>query len=145
EKESVKVLIQAIQRHPLKHLITHVDLRQVKMDQAIDATVSLEFIGEAPVVKTYGALLMHNLDSVEVRCLPTALVSSIVVDLSNLREIGDGITVGNLVVPEGIEMLTESDVSIVITKAQQTAEEEAATNAAGGAADNSTKKEEPAA
>ncbi len=122
--ESVKVIVQSIQRHPLKHQITHVDLRQVKMDEAITASIVLELVGEAPAVKTYGAMMVHNLDSVEVRCLPTALVSQIEVDLSGLEEIGQGITVGELNVPEGIEILTENDVSIVMTQAPRKAEED---------------------
>lgn len=124
DKKPVKVIVQAIQRHPLKHQITHVDLRQVKMDEAITATVALELVGEAPAVKTHGALMMHNLDSVEVRCLPTALVSQIEVDLSKLEDIGDGITIGNVTPPEGIEILTEPDVSVVIMQAPKMAEEE---------------------
>jgi len=124
DSKPVKVIIQSIQRHPLKHHITHVDLRQLKMDEAVTATVSLELVGEPPAIKTYGALMMHNLDSVEVRCLPTALVSQIEVDLSGLEEVGQGITVGDLTVPEGVEILTEDDVSIVIMQAPKKVEED---------------------
>jgi len=67
---------------------------------------------------------MHNLDSVEVRCLPTDLVAQIEVDLSKLEEIGDGITVGDITAPEGIEIVTENDVSIVMMQAPKQIEED---------------------
>jgi len=131
EEKPVNVIVQAMQRHPLKHQVTHVDLFQVKMDEAITASVALTLVGEAPAVKAHGGMMMHNLDAVEVRCLPTALVSEIEVDLSGLEDIGDGISVADLKVPEGMEILTEGDVSVVMVQAPRKAEEEEAVPAEG--------------
>src|SRR3989344_7382468 len=45
------VLIYDVQIHPLKGSIEAVDLYEVKMDEEIEATVPLEFVGESPAVK----------------------------------------------------------------------------------------------
>lgn len=131
--KSAKVLIQAVQYHPLKHEIIHVDLRQINMDEKIEAHVELELVGESPAVKAHGAVMIRNLDLVTVSCLPTDLVQSIEVDLSKLDEIGSSITVGDLTAPQGIEILTPAEEPIVIANAPRTAtaaeeEEEAAAN-----------------
>ncbi|MBU0624950.1 50S ribosomal protein L25 [Patescibacteria group bacterium] len=124
DEEQVKVIVQDIQRHPLKNQIIHADLFQVKMDEEITATIALEFIGESPAIKSLGGMLVNNLDSIEVRCLPTALVSHIEIDLSKLAELGDQITVGDIALPEGMEVLTEPDVSIVVVSAPSDTTEE---------------------
>lgn len=114
ENKPVKVLIQAVQYNPVRHEIIHADLRAVKMDEKIDASIELELVGESPAVKAHGAILVRNMDMIDVRCLPTDLVQSLEVDLGMLKETGDTITVSDLVAPSGIEFLAEPDELIVV-------------------------------
>jgi large subunit ribosomal protein L25 len=127
EEDMVKVLVQDVQYHPLRRQAVHADLFQVKMDEEITATVALELVGESLAVKMLGGMLVANLDSVEVKCLPTALVPHIEVDLSKLVALGDQITVGDIVPPKGMEILTEPDVSVVVVSAPGSDTEEAST------------------
>ena len=123
--EPVKVLVHDIQRHPLKDTIIHADLRQVRMDEALEANVALKFVGEAPAVKAHGAILVKNLTAIAVRCLPGDLVHEIEIDLSALKNFDDRITVGSITAPKGIEFLNGPEELIVIAS-QPISEEELA-------------------
>lgn len=119
----VKVLVKEVQKHPFKNLIYNVDLHQVDMRQKITTEIPLEFIGESRAKKEEGALIMQNLDAVEVECLPADLVNHIEVDLSSLNDFGDSIHVKDLKVPNGMEILEEAE-EVVVSAIEPQAEEE---------------------
>ena len=112
--EPVKVLIQDVQHDPIKSVITHVDLRQVKMTEKLEADIEFEFVGEPPAIKELGAILVRSMDSMPVRCLPQYLVHSIAVDLSALKAFGDTIKVKDIQLPEGMEFLAHADDVIAV-------------------------------
>ncbi|MBN1584776.1 50S ribosomal protein L25 [Candidatus Uhrbacteria bacterium] len=112
--KSVKVLIQEVQREPLKGGITHVDFRQVNMTERLETDVEIRLVGEAPAVKILGGMIITSMDRVTVRCLPADLVSEIEVDVSVLNEYGDMIKVGDLTPPPGIEFVTGGEETIVV-------------------------------
>ncbi len=67
---------------------------------------------------------MTNLTEIEVEALPADLPERIEVDLSKLAAIGDAIYVKDLVVPAGVEVLTDGDeVVVVATGATEEKEE----------------------
>ncbi len=126
----VKVLIGEVQRDPIRHDITHIDFRQVNMNKPIDAKIALNFIGESAAVKALGGTLVKALEDLEVRCLPGKLVHSIDIDLSKLATFEDNIAVRDLVIPEGMEVLTDADVTVALVEAPRSEEEMAALDAA---------------
>lgn len=107
---AVKVLIQDTQRDPLKGFITHIDFRQINMNEEMTTDVELTFAGEAPAVKTLGGTLMKTRDTVSVTCLPKDLVGEITVDLSVLQGFDDAIRVGDLKLPAGIRVSDEVEL-----------------------------------
>lgn len=119
----VKVLVKEVQKHPFKNIIYNVDLHQVDMSQKITTEIPLEFVGESRAEKEEGALIMKNLDTVEVECLPADLVNHIEVDLSSLNDINDSIHVKDLKVPSGMEILQEAD-EVVVSAIEPKEEEE---------------------
>ncbi len=122
----VKVLVHDVQHDPLRSTIIHADLRQVNMKEKLEANVTLKFVGEAPAVKALGAILLRNMDTVTVRCLPQYLVHEIEVDLSNLKNLDDQITIGSLVLPEGMEFVNGAEEVIAIAQTPISEEELAA-------------------
>ncbi len=124
--DSAKVLIQDVTYNPMTDRITHVDFRQVNMTEKLEAEVILKFVGEAPSVKSMGAILVRNMDTVTVRCLPGALVHEIMVDISGLSKFEDRITVADLPVPAGVELLARPEQIVVIANAPISEEELAA-------------------
>lgn len=122
----VKVLVHDVQYDPLKGTIDHVDFRQVNMKEKLEADVILKFVGEAPAVKAQGAILVRNMDTITVRCLPGDLVHEIEVDLSKLANIDDHVNVGALTPPPGIEFMAEPTELIIVAQAPISEEELAA-------------------
>jgi len=80
-----KAVLKAVQRHPFKPRILHVDLLRTSAKQKLRMHVPLHFIGEegAPGIKE-GGLLSHQVTEVEIECLPADLPEYLEVDVSAL-------------------------------------------------------------
>jgi len=112
-KRPKMVIIRDIQREPLTGGLLHVDLYQVKMEERIKIEVSLLFVGEAPAIRDRGGILVQNMTSVEVECLPANMPHNIEVDLSVLTELDQAVHVKDLSIDEGVTILTDPEQSIV--------------------------------
>ena len=112
-KRPKMVIIRDIQREPLTGGLLHVDLYQIKMEERIKIEVSLLFVGEAPAIRDRGGILVQNMNSVEVECLPANMPHNIEVDLSVLTELDQAVHVKDLSVDEGVTILTDPEQSIV--------------------------------
>ena len=131
-----KVLLRDMQRHPYKQQILHLDFQRVSENEAIRLRVPLHFLNQekSPAGKTSGVLIMHELNEVEVSCLPKDLPEYIEVDLSALA-VGDIVHLSGLKLPAGVEIPElklgkEHDVAVVIAKlAKEEAEEAPAVEA----------------
>ncbi len=115
-------LLRDIQRDPVKRNLLHVDFYAVKMDQKITATIPVVLEGESPAVEA-GGVLSHSLNSVEVECLPSDLIDTIVVNVDGLVNINDFITVADLDVPSSVRLMAEPDAVVVKVQPPQVAEE----------------------
>lgn len=122
----VAVLVQDLQRNPLTHDVTHVDFYQVRMDEKLTATVTLEFVGESRTEKELGGNVVRTHDSVEIECLPKDLVQNLEVDLSLLKEFGDALRYSDIKVPAGVKILGDEDTVVASAQAPQEIEEDTA-------------------
>jgi large subunit ribosomal protein L25 len=122
-KETVKVLIQDLQHGVLHNEVTHVDFRAIDLSKPIEVDVEIRFIGESPAVKGLGGTLVRAKETVAVRCLPSRLPSSLEVDLSLLKTFEDSITVGQLVVGEGVEILDDVHAAVAVVTPPRSDEE----------------------
>jgi large subunit ribosomal protein L25 len=109
---STNVLIKDVQRHPVRGEATHVDLLRVRMDQPINATVPIEFLGseEAPGV-VEGGIFNQELREVNIEALPGDIPDSIQYDVSGL-EMNATVTLEVLVAPQGVNLLDDSETVI---------------------------------
>ncbi|RME97349.1 MAG: 50S ribosomal protein L25 [Chloroflexi bacterium] len=122
-KRPVMALAREIQRDSITRQYLHVDFFKVKMDEKVTASVPLEMVGEAPAVADLGGVLTQGLDQLEIECLPNDLVSSIEVNIENLKEFNDSITVADLAVPEAITILSDPSSMVVKIEAPRKEEE----------------------
>ena len=136
EGETQAVIIQELQRDPVKGQILHVDFKAIRMDEPVEKEVPLKLEGEAPGEKA-GGVLQQQLRYVEIRCLPSQLPGEISVDVSNL-EIGDVLTLAEVPLPEGVELLSDPDQVVVSVVEPQLGAEVAA----GEGTDETTGAEE---
>ena len=124
EKRPRKVLIREIQRDALGEQILHVDLYQIKMTEKLKADIPIVLTGEAPAMKLKGRLLMHQITTLNVECLPDKLPPEIEVDLSPLEEVDHAIHVKDLALDPDITVLNDPEQLIVKISEKAVAKEE---------------------
>ena len=144
EAKSREVLIKAVDYTPVRDIIRHVDFYQIKAGQKLEVEVELNFVDESSAVKDLGGILVTNMDKLKIRCLAKDMISELKVSLSALKALNDRIVVKDLVIPDGIEVLSNPGevIAIVATPEEEKVEEaaqsatpvEGAAAPAGGAA-----------
>ena len=123
DKKPIQVLIHDLQYEPVKHTIRHIDFYQVNVTEKITAEVKLKFVGESPVVKGQGGVLVAPITKVKIECLPKDLIHELGVDISSLKTFDDTIRIKDLIIPTGIEILAVIDQVIVLVEAPRSEEE----------------------
>ncbi len=133
-----EVLLRAVNMHPFKLEVQHVDFQRVSADQKIHINVPLHFVNaeKSPAIKEQGGLITHVLSEIDVRCLPADLPEFVEVDLSQLA-VGHSIHVRELPLPKGVEPALRGNENPTVASAQipkaAIAEEEEAAAAAAAA------------
>src|SRR5437762_2697274 len=126
-----QVLLRAVNMHPFKLQVQHVDFQRVVKDRKIHMKVPLHFVNaeKSPGVKDQGGVVSHVLNEANVTCLPDDLPEFIEVDLSNLA-VGHSLHVRDLTPPKGVTFTLGKDenpvVATVVVPVLITEEEEAA-------------------
>lgn len=107
DKEVETVLVKAIQRHPYKSQILHMDLLRVSVNDVITKQVPLHFVNaeKSNGVKS-GGLVSHILGEVEVECKVKDLPEFIEVDLSGL-EIDQILHMSDLKLPKHVTLTSD--------------------------------------
>jgi large subunit ribosomal protein L25 len=100
-----KVILRDMQRHPSKPRIMHMDFQRVAAGHELHMNVPLHFLNEekSPADKTSGVVISHQLNEVEVVCLPKDLPEFIEVDLAKF-DIGDIIRLSDIKLPKGVTL-----------------------------------------
>lgn len=115
-----KAILKAVQRHPAKPRVLHMDFQRVSANEKIKVQVPLHFVNEETSVGAkLGGVVMHNLVDIEVTCMPQDLPEYVEVDLANLN-VGESLHISQLNAPKGIEFVAlshggghETDVAVV--------------------------------
>ncbi|MFN8160641.1 MAG: 50S ribosomal protein L25 [Solirubrobacterales bacterium] len=112
--DAVPVVVKEQQRHPVRGALQHLDLQEVRLDEEIQAEVSIELEGvdDAPGVKE-GGVLEHVTREVTVEALPTQIPDRIVVDVSAM-EINDTLQLSTVEAPEGARFVAEEPEEVTI-------------------------------
>lgn len=118
-KPAGSVLLRAVQWHPYKQQVLHVDFQRVSKSQPITTKVPLHFINGdiSPAVKLSSAVITHPTTEIEITCLPADLPQAIEVDLSEMVG-GAVLHVSDVKLPEGVTLAMHGDVNPVIANAQ---------------------------
>lgn len=132
-------LVQEVQHHPLTGKVLHVDFHEVAENETVTISVPVETTGEAVGVKTGGGILEHVLFKLKVRALPKNLPEQILIDVSDL-EVGKTIHIGDIKLPEGVEIIGNK-VAPVVTVAMPKTEAEATATEGATAGDVEMTKE----
>ncbi len=112
--ETVPVVVKEQQRDPVRGSLQHLDLNEVKLDEAIQAEVPVEVEGaeDAPGTKE-GGVLEHITREVTVEALPTEIPDRIVVDVSQM-DINDTIQLSTVTPPPGSTFVADDLEEVTI-------------------------------
>jgi large subunit ribosomal protein L25 len=124
-------IIKQLQMDPVSDELLSVDFQWVSLTEAVQVSVPVHPQGEAAGVKA-GGMLEQVLHDLLVSCLPTEIPPGIPVDVSNL-EMGQTLHVSDLVIPDGVRVLTNAEESVVTVRPPHVVTEVAPAEAAEGA------------
>ena len=120
EGKEYPALVRERQRNFIKGNLTHIDFMAVDLTEKIRATVRLEFVGVSGAVKDYNAVLVKNIEKLEVECLPTDLPERLAIDIAALALVGNSIRVRDLAISDAIRILNDEDETIAVAAAPKT-------------------------
>jgi len=131
-----QVLLRAVNMHPFRLEVQHVDFQRVSKDKKIHMKVPMHFVNadKSPGVKEQGGVVSHILNELDIVCLPDDLPEFIQVDLSALT-VAHSIHIKDLALPKGVEAVLHRNenpvvATIVIPKIVTEDEEVAVVSAA---------------
>jgi large subunit ribosomal protein L25 len=125
-------LIKDVDFEPAKHRVRHIVFQAIKQNEAVEAEIPVVFKEDTEIpAERKSLMVLKQLDTVQVKALPKDLPDQLVVDPSRLEEVGDHITVADIVVPAGVTLLTdlENQIAIVEMPKDQIAEANASQEA----------------
>ncbi len=114
-------LVRDAQYDPLTQRVIHLDFQHISLTESIEVEVMVHLLGTPIGVKDGGGIVEHITRTVEVRCLPTTIPSSLDVDISALN-IGDSVHVRDLQAVN-VEILSDPDATVATVVPPTVAEE----------------------
>jgi large subunit ribosomal protein L25 len=117
----VKALIREMQRDPLRPAqILHLDLYEVRADEAITLEVPVHLVGIPDGVRNFGGVLDHVLRELEIEVLPANIPERVELDVTALA-IGHSVFVRDVTIPNA-QILNDPDTPIATVVAPRTEE-----------------------
>ncbi len=113
--EVKNVLIKEVQTNPVKDTLVHADFQEIDLEKPRKFNVPLEFVGVAKGIDL-GGIQNIAVSEIVLQGKPLDIPDSCEVETSGLK-IGDGIKVGDLSIPDGVELLTPTDKVCVYIEA----------------------------
>jgi large subunit ribosomal protein L25 len=101
------------QQDPIRGTISHIDLREVRLDRPINAAVVVHLVGDSPGVKTGGVLSLVTRE-IHVEALPTDVPEHIDADLSGM-EVGDVLRLEDIPAIANVTFLDDPHETVIAT------------------------------
>lgn len=109
-KKKQIAMIKDIDRDPVKHTLRHVSFHAVRADEEVTTDVPIRLIGEGESeAERNGLVVLQALEQIEIKALPMELPDALEVSILELAEAGDRITVADIKVPKGVEIVDNDD------------------------------------
>lgn len=134
-------MIKSLERDALKTgAFTHVDFVRVSLTDKIEVSVPV-FISGDDRRQNDGGVVAQPIREITLLSSPGSIPEHFTVDVSHMS-IGDSVTVGDVTLPEGCELVTDIQEMIVQIIPPRVAQEDAAEEAPEESADKEEKPEE---
>ena len=108
-------ILKDYQRDPIRGLVSHVDLQEVRLDRPIQAAVQVHLVGaeDAPGVRE-GGVISQPATTVNVEALPMEIPESIEVDVTSL-EMNESLRLSDVQTLEGVTFLDDPQDTVIAT------------------------------
>jgi len=113
-------LPRAIQRHPVRNTVAHIDFQVVRRDEVMNVDVPIHFTGEADGVVKQGGVVEQILTSLAVQATPGNIPGHIEIDITEL-EMEGAIRVKDVKLPKDVTTELDPEEVIVTGKASRAA------------------------
>jgi len=122
QKTTHASILKDYQQDPIRGHIAHIDLQEVRLDQPIQATVSVHLVGE-PVGTKEGGVLSQVQREINVEALPMEIPEHLELDVSGMA-IGDTLRLADLPPRDGVTYLDDPDETVLASVGLPTRVEE---------------------
>lgn len=122
EGEGKEVLIKEFASHAYKNQFLHVDFQAIDQNESIRVTVPVVLVNRDDMNEVTG-VLVQNLETVEVECLPKYIPQTADVDVKEMA-IGDNMTIADLDIASNENITILADEDEVVCSLQEVSEEE---------------------
>ncbi|WP_339137001.1 MAG: 50S ribosomal protein L25 [Candidatus Electrothrix sp. GW3-4] len=102
--EKRHVLVREIQKDPVQEKVLHIDFQEIDLDRPRKFKVDLRLTGVAKGVDMGGDLTVSKYSVVLQGC-PLDVPDEIIADITSLERGGEGLSCGDLAIPENVKML----------------------------------------
>jgi large subunit ribosomal protein L25 len=115
-------ILKDYQQDPIRGHISHIDLQEVRLDQPIQASVTVQLIGE-PAGAKEGGVLSQVQREINVEALPMEIPEHIDLEVSGMA-IGDTLRLADLAPIDGVTYLDDPEETVLATVTLPTREVE---------------------
>jgi len=106
------VLVRAVQRDPIKRVVTHADFLRLDPNAKVRVRVPINLVGDASAVTSEGGMIEQKMFQIELLSSPDAIPVAIDANLS-IMTLDRRIAVGDLDLPEGSATRIPENISVV--------------------------------
>ncbi len=126
-------VVKELDLDPVKSVVRHVDLQEIRLTQIIEAAVAIVLEGDCKGVKA-GGILDQTTHQVTARGVVTAIPEHIAFDISDL-DVHDSARISDLVLPADLQVLDDPDQVVCSILAPRGAEVDLGEEAEGAPAE----------
>jgi large subunit ribosomal protein L25 len=105
------VMVKELQREPVRGAVLHADFFEIDLTERLHVSVPIHLVGSSPGLLE-GGVIEHSLRELELACLPNAIPDEVTADVSGL-ELGHSLHVADISLPEGVELVSDGELSVV--------------------------------
>jgi large subunit ribosomal protein L25 len=116
QKTTHPSILADYQQDPIRGTVSHIDLREVRLDQVIHAAVVVHLVGESPGVKSGGVLSLVTRE-LNVEALPMDVPEHVDADLTGM-EVGDVLRLEDIPAIPDVTFLDDPHETVIATVSQ---------------------------
>ena len=116
DRTKIQAIVREVQVAALRPDMLHIDFYKIQKGVSLEVDIPVELSGIPNGVRNEGGILEQLIHEIPVRCLPNQIPESIKIDVTDL-DLQGSLHVSDLAIPEGVEMLMDSERTLCVVSA----------------------------